>query len=80
MMIKNNNKRLKILTEFGDENNKALLIEMPPEIIEKLPVDADGTVDTVDFIKVCLDQYQQPKPMNLDQLIFDTSVAYESRK
>ena len=81
-MISNNSKKLKILTEFGHDENKSLLIEITQDMADKLDIAADGTVNTIDFIMVCLAEHKDKgsKPVDLDQLIFDTSIAYESRK
>jgi hypothetical protein len=37
---------IKVIAEMGIDEHKALLIEMPQEMIQGLKVYADGTVDT----------------------------------
>ncbi|MDF2940011.1 MAG: hypothetical protein K0R66_653 [Gammaproteobacteria bacterium] len=39
-------KKLKVIAEMGSADNKALLIEMPQDMIQGLKIYADGTVDT----------------------------------
>jgi hypothetical protein len=39
-------KKIKIIAEMGNAEQKALLIEMPQEMIQGLKVYADGTIDT----------------------------------
>ncbi|MDF2939675.1 MAG: hypothetical protein K0R66_317 [Gammaproteobacteria bacterium] len=39
-------KTIKVIAEMGSEENRALLIEMPQEMIQGLKVYADGTIDT----------------------------------
>ena len=40
------NRTIKVIAEMGNDENKALLIEMPRDMISGLKVAADGTVDT----------------------------------
>ncbi|MDF2691373.1 MAG: hypothetical protein K0S29_1228 [Gammaproteobacteria bacterium] len=37
---------IRVIAEMGAEDNKALLLEMPQDMIQGLKVYADGTVDT----------------------------------
>ncbi|MDF2691046.1 MAG: hypothetical protein K0S29_901 [Gammaproteobacteria bacterium] len=37
---------MKVIAEMGSKDNKALLIEMPQDMINGLKVHADGTIDT----------------------------------
>ena len=77
-------KKLKVLTEFGADDHKSLLIELDKTIVEQLPVDKNGMVDTIDFINICLidlsQQVLQDKQVDLDRLIFDESIAVDERK
>lgn len=77
-------KKLKILTEFGNEGYKSLLIELDKTIADQLSVDENDMVDLVDFINICLLELNQQTSTNdeidLHQLIFDTSIAVDTRK
>lgn len=37
---------IKVIAEMGSDENKALLLELPQDMIQGLKVYADGTVDT----------------------------------
>lgn len=82
-------KKLKILTEFGCDSHKSLLIELDKSIVDQLSIDENGMVATSDFIRVCLTELGYPVQIgieikdgepNLEQLIFDTSIAVDIRK
>ena len=78
------NNKLKILTEFGIGNHRSLLIELEKAIADKLDVDENGMVDTVDFINACLTQmgYQitDAESIDLQELIFNTDLAVDAGK
>ena len=84
MKTKNNSGKLKVLTEFGSGNHKSLLIELDKTIIDKLEIDENGMVDTLDFISIYLIELSQKmsakKAINLHQLIFDGSIAVDARR
>ncbi|MDF2529804.1 MAG: hypothetical protein K0Q57_684 [Gammaproteobacteria bacterium] len=40
------NKKIRVIAEMGAEDNKALLLEMPQDMIQGLKVYTDGSVDT----------------------------------
>ena len=80
----NKYKKLKVLTEFGTGDHKSLLIELDKTIVEQLPVDKNGMIDTIDFINICLIDLSQKmskaNEMDLDRLIFDSSIAVNERR
>ena len=43
---------LKILSELGTGDDKALLIELPKELLDNIDIENDGSVDTLDLLKV----------------------------
>lgn len=43
---------LKVLSELGQGDDKALLIELPKELLENIDVSSDGSVDTMQLLKL----------------------------
>lgn len=43
---------LKILSELGHEDQKALLIELPSHIADQVEIAQDGSVDTLSLLKI----------------------------
>lgn len=43
---------LKILSELGSDDQKALLIELPSHIADDVEISADGSVDTLSLLKI----------------------------
>ncbi|MDF2529258.1 MAG: hypothetical protein K0Q57_138 [Gammaproteobacteria bacterium] len=41
----------KVLGELSNEDHKALLIELPQEMLEELSIHTDGTVDTMELLQ-----------------------------
>ncbi|MDO8953526.1 MAG: hypothetical protein Q7V63_01600 [Gammaproteobacteria bacterium] len=79
---------LKVIAELGSDENKALLIEMPQDMIRGLKVALDGTVDTKCLLgmlmlmeqEAVLEQdNEEPLHEQLDLLlnIYDQSRAVE---
>ena len=76
MNIKNN--RPKILTEFGNEHNKSLLIKVDQALFKYLVVAEDGTVDTQAFLKLLMLQSKAESlsgEINWMDMIFNTLQA-----
>jgi hypothetical protein len=80
---------LKIISEMGCGDNKALLIEMPQDMIQGLKVYADGTVDTKCLLGMLMMMEQEavleadenavdfPEQLDLLLNIYDSSRAVE---
>lgn len=45
-----NTPMLKVLGELSNNDQKALLLELPAKMTEELNINADGTVDTQEFL------------------------------
>lgn len=51
---------LKLITEFGADNNKSLLLSMPRELLDNIEVNQEGEIKTISLIEV-LKRYHQLK-------------------
>lgn len=78
----NKKNKLKVICEFQNPSNKALLIELPAALLDALEIDEQGYVDTMEFILTCMAHYQGDEAVgySLDQLIFDSNIAVAGRK
>lgn len=75
------NKKLKILAEFQNRANKAVLVNLAPEVLAKLNIDDKGMVNTLDFIMACLAEMPENQTSySLEQLIFDSEIAVKGKK
>ena len=75
----------KIICEFGDRNNKSLLIELPQEIVSKITIaNKTGEIDVYQFIGVLIDYYMQIEindgSIDLYSMIFDATLAVDSKR
>lgn len=82
---------LKILSEMGQDDNKALLIELPAHLVDQVDVGMDGSVDTLSLLKILrqaavedMQKQAQPKAPEEDEiarqvalmnLIFNPEIA-----
>ena len=78
---------IKIIAEMGCDENKALLVEMPQDMIQGLKVYADGTIDTKCLLGMLMMMEQEaqlesdensvglPEQLDLILNIYDTSLA-----
>lgn len=77
--------KLKILCELGREEQRALLVEFPKEVIQGLDIAADGTVDTSSFLEVMMQYYgtrgevtsEDETYTSIMRAIFDSSIGVE---
>jgi len=76
----NKNNKLKVICEFQHESHKAVLVELPCDVLDKLEIDQKGYVDTFDFVLACLSQVniKQKESYSLKQMMFDPSIAIEA--
>jgi hypothetical protein len=80
---------IKVIAEMGADEHKALLIEMPQEMIQGLKVYADGTVDTKCLLGMLMMMEQEaaleadessigiPEQLDLVLNIYDSSRAVD---
>ena len=49
--------KMKLLSEFGNEENKSLLISLPNEMLKSLEVDGDDNVNTLSLLQLLNKKY-----------------------
>lgn len=77
---------LKILSEFGEPDNKALLINLPQALLSELHINDNAEVDIASLLKMLEKAYvQEEQPLtfaehvNLINLIFNEDRAVDER-
>ena len=75
-------KRLKVVAEFNDETQKALLIQIPKKMIGNISINKDSTMNTEDFLDLLFadDELEEECSINFMELIYGTSFLRKSNK
>ena len=78
---------LRILSEFGDEENKSVLLQMPQHILNDLQVGLDDMVNVKSLLTVLQRYYDEfdgeitlEDHVNLMDMIFNADRAVDERK
>ncbi len=73
---------IKLIEEFGADENKSLLVALPPHLLDEIKVNNKGEVDTILLIKVLKQYYEQQSDevtaldrINIYDAIFNSARA-----